>query len=259
MKSPKLQDSPEYLARRAAFDRMLTLYGRKAVLEALQDPSITPAKLHLSRNNRAADILSEITEWAQKRGVETMVHEPAALARISKNAKQDQGVALDIRCAEQRTLDEFLSENPKRFRLIALDGLTNPQNIGMIIRSVAASPYNGLLMCTDTTPRINPLMIKASAGALFRAPILRGAKLEEALGKLAKSGAEICILDSNGSVPLQALPPADRRVFVLGNETVGVSACTRKLATRRVAIPMQRGVESLNVAICAALVAFSGT
>jgi 23S rRNA (guanosine2251-2'-O)-methyltransferase len=253
-----MKDSEAYRAKKAQFDQLLTLYGRKPVLEAIADSALQPERLHLSKNNRSATILDEIQSWAEKRNVEIRIHDPASLARISKNAKQDQGVALDIRCPDHQRLEDFLASPPDKFRLIALDGITNPQNLGMIIRSVAASPCDGLLISKRDTPKLSPLVIKASAGTLFKAPLIRLEKLEESLKQLQNLGTEICVLDSNASTNFAALASADRVVYVLGNETEGVSREIKKMATQRVAIPMCRGVESLNVAVTAALVAFNG-
>jgi len=253
----EMTDSEEYLAKKARFEQLLTVYGRKPVLEAICDPGLQPERLHLSKNNRSASILDEIQQQADERGVEVRIHEPSALARISKNAKQDQGVALDVRCPDHQQLEAFLASPPDQFRLIALDGITNPQNLGMIIRSVAASPCDGLLISKSDTPKLSPLVIKASAGSLFKAPLIRLDKLEVGLKQLQKLGTEICVLDSNSNTDFSALSKKDRIVYVLGNETEGVSKEIKRIASQRVAIPMNRGVESLNVAITAALVAFN--
>ena len=252
-----MSDSEAYRAKKALFDQLLTIYGRKPVLEAIGDTTLEPQRLHLSKNNRDAEILDQILYWAKKRDVEIRTHEPAALARISKNAKQDQGVALDVRCPNHQQLPEYVSGLPDKFKIIALDGITNPQNLGMIIRSVAASPCDALLISKKDSPKLSPLVIKASAGTLFRAPIVRADTLLEGLKQLAEHGAEICVLDSNADSDFESLSGMDRIVYVLGNETEGVSAKVADMATHRVSIPMNRGVESLNVAVTAALIAFS--
>ncbi len=252
-----MTDSEAYRAKKAMFDQMLTVYGRNPVLEAIMDPNLHPQRLHLSKNNRKAGILDQIESWAVKRNVEIRKHDPASLARISKNAKQDQGVALDVRCPSHQQLSEFLKQLPEQFQLIALDGITNPQNLGMIIRSVTASPVDALLISKQDSPKLSPLVIKASAGTLFRAPIVRTEKLIDALQQLADRDTKICVLDSNANSSFESLHKFDRVVYVLGNETRGISTEIGKIATHRVSIPMNRGVESLNVAVTAALVAFS--
>ena len=85
-----------YQEKKARFERMLTVYGRKAVLETLRDTSLQCHALHLADSNRSAGIIADITEAANARAVAIKHHSREALARISKNGKQDQGVAADI-------------------------------------------------------------------------------------------------------------------------------------------------------------------
>lgn len=252
-----MSDSKTYLAKKSQFDRLLTLYGRNAVLEALNNKEVQPQRLHLSEKNRPAKVIDNILRYAEQLNIEVRYHNPAALSRISKNAKQDQGVALDVRCPDHKTLDDFLLDPPDQFKLIALDGITNPQNLGMAIRSITASPIDGILLSRTETPKLSPLVIKASAGALFRAPIIKCEKLVDALRDLKKANTDIFTLESQLDPTPNTSSKSARSIYILGNETKGVSPDISKLATRRISIPMNRGVESLNVAVTAALVAFS--
>ena len=77
--------------------KTLTIYGRKPVLEALQDIRLSPSRLHLANSNKPGGIVGQIEELAKTRAVDIQVHRHQALSRISKNGKQDQGVALDLR------------------------------------------------------------------------------------------------------------------------------------------------------------------
>ena len=77
-------------------DAMITIYGRNPVLEALLDPSLSFFRLHLADSNKPADIIQQITQLAKERQVDIARHSKQALSRISKNGRQDQGVALDI-------------------------------------------------------------------------------------------------------------------------------------------------------------------
>ena len=83
------EDSKEYLDKKAFFDKVLTVYGRNPVMEALEDETITIHKLHLSKSNKDADVLEQMKEIAKKRDIEVVYHDKQALSRISKNAKQD--------------------------------------------------------------------------------------------------------------------------------------------------------------------------
>jgi len=251
----KPTDSQDYLAKKAFFDKILTIYGRNSVLEALQDRSIEIHKLHLSDSNKPAKVLTQIRSLAKERGVELVMHDKKALSRISKNAKQDQGVALDILMPYSGDIETFLSENGS-YRVIALDGITNPQNLGMIIRSCAAGNIDAILIPSRGNAQISPLVIKASAGTLFKLPILKTPSLHKALRSMREEGATLYTLASDASESYQETSYAPRSVFVLGNESEGVSPEIRALCQGSISIPMQRGVESLNVAVTASLLAF---
>lgn len=251
-----MTDSPGYLTKKARFDRLLTIFGRKPVLEALQTPGIQIERLHLSNRNKSASILDHMISLANQKNAEILEHSPQALSRISKNAKQDQGVAADIACPNFMTLDQILTSNKTVQRIIALDKITNPQNLGMIIRSVTASPFDALLVPKKGCASLSPLVIKASAGTLLKAPIVQIDSLGKALNALNQAGHEICSLKLDAAESLYTHRPKDRQTYVLGNETDGVSKEIDALCTLGLKIPMQRHVESLNVAVTASLICF---
>ena len=249
---------------------MITVYGRKPVLEVLRDPAIPVYRLHLAQSNRRHASLDEMSTLAEQRGVEIHQHTREQLSRISKNKRQDQGVAVDIQCPSHTDYrDFFSSKNPvnedkqtasKRdpFQLIALDRITNPQNLGMIIRSLCASPMDGLLLPRVGCAPLSPLVIKASAGTLFRCPLLRCDDLNQALTNFSDEGVDIVVLAANSALEIANYQPSGSVIYVLGNETDGVAPETIALANTRVSIPMNNSVESLNVAVTAALIAFRG-
>lgn len=247
-----MQDSQEYLDKKAYFEKIITLYGRNVVIEVLQDESIEIHKLHLSNSNKTDGAINTIVELAKKRGVTTAYHDKNALSRISKNAKQDQGVAIDIVSNSYLNAKEI--KNLKSFRLIALDGIQNPQNLGMIIRSCAAGNVDGIILPKKNSAKISPLVIKASAGTLFKLPIYFCNSLDEVLKELRES--KIYLLSSHAKKSVYDLVSCNKSIFVLGNESDGVSPEVEKLCNDSLKIPMNRGVESLNVAITASLIAF---
>ncbi len=250
-----MKDSKEYIEKKSFYDRILTIYGRNAVLEALEDSSIDIYKLHLSSSNKPTKVLDEIKKLADTRDVSVQYHDKISLSRISKNSKQDQGVALDIAMPYSGDIDQFISSND-RFRILALDRVTNPQNLGMIIRSSAAGNIDGILLPQKGTAQISPLVIKVSAGTLFKIPILKSKNLPNTLKKLQEHNAKVYTLSLNAKKDYRDLEYADKSIFVLGNESNGVSKEIESLSDESIIIPMKRGVESLNVAVTAALLAF---
>ena len=257
--TPVRTDSIEYLKRKAFFDQLITVYGRKPVMELLQDESLQIYRLHLADSNRDGVVIDQIKQLAERRNVEIQYHSRSALSRISRNSKQDQGVACDIQCLGYQPYEHALDslEDGNRKVVIALDGVTNPQNLGMIIRSVTASPCYGLLLPSKGVAEISPLVIKASAGTIFKGNILRCDSLVTALKNFKNKGFEICMMSSHEATSLAELSKHKSVVYVLGNECEGVSDEIAKLCDLRVGIPMNNGVESLNVAVAAALIAFT--
>ncbi len=250
-------DSQSYLDKKKLYDGMLTIYGRKPVLEALQDRATRIHRLHLADSNKSADIIEEIIALTKAQGAEILYHSRQALSRISKNSTQDQGVAADLICSGFQTYDIFLQKNMQRkFTLLALDGISNPQNLGMIIRSACAGNIDGILLPQQGSAQIDPLVIKASAGTVFRAPVLRCNSLVVALKDFKANGTIICSLSSHAKSELKAFKPQQSCIYVLGNESDGVSKEVSQLCNEHVRIAMNNGVESLNVAVTAALIAF---
>jgi 23S rRNA (guanosine2251-2'-O)-methyltransferase len=140
------------------------------------------------------------------------------------------------------------------FKLIALDGIQNPQNLGMIIRSCAAGDIDGIILPKKSSAKISPLVIKASAGTLFKLPIYYCNGLEDVLSDLQET--KIYALSSHAKNSIYDLQTNKKSIFVLGNESEGVSPEVEQLCNDKLSIPMKRGVESLNVAVTASLIAF---
>jgi len=247
-----MNDSQEYKDKKAFFEKIITLYGRNVVVEILQDDSIEIHKLHMAESNKTDGAIKTILSLAKKRDIEINFHNKAQLSRISKNAKQDQGVAIDIISQTYQNAKEIKELN--NFKLIALDGIHNPQNLGMIIRSCAAGTVDGIILPKKSSAKISPLVVKASAGTLFKLPIYFCNSLDEILKDLKDT--KIYSLSSYAKNSIYNIEKSDKSIFILGNESEGVSSEVEKLCNDSISIPMNRGVESLNVAVTASLIAF---
>jgi len=250
-------NKPGYLAKKQRYDSMITLFGRKPVLEVLRSSNTDIHRLHLATTNKSAPVMEEIEELAVSRQIEIRHHNRRELSRISKNARQDQGVAVDIVAPNYQSLNDLAAQEIKPgFELLLLDRITNPQNLGMIIRSVAASPIAGMILPKNGCARLDPLVFKASAGTLFKATIYHCANTSSAIRELKRRGLNVCGLDAAADIPLANLQDNPPRALVIGNETDGLSPEVRMACDQLVNIPLANQVESLNVAAVAALVAF---
>lgn len=232
---------------------MLTIYGRKPVEEALLSEDLAIYKLHLADSNKAAGIIERCIQLAEQRKIPIEWHSKKHLSFISKNAKQDQGIALDIQLDGLKSLQQIDPQRDKN--LILLDRITNPQNLGMIIRSVCAGYIDGLIIPKKGCAELGPLVIKASAGSLFKATIFRPQTAMQALQHL-RSSHKFVELHLQAKQNLNDYSFSQASVFILGNESTGVSKELSQLCDHSVKIPMQREIESLNVAITAALISF---
>lgn len=233
-------------------DRYLTVFGRRPVLEALGDDGVRVAKVLVADNARGQEI-SDIVRLAERRGVDVRRVPARDVTRVSRNGRQDQGVAADVEARRMRSLDDFVSSPPAACVALVLDGITNPQNVGMILRTATAAGVDAVVVPTAGVADLGPLVIKASAGVAFAAPIVRARSAADAVASLRSIGFRIYGLDAAGDRTLfDARPFDDRSAFVLGGEHEGLSVDVDET----VSIPMSGDVESLNVAISAGVVCF---
>ncbi len=249
--------SDTYESRKKRYDNMLTLYGRKPVLEVLLIPALEVFRLHLAKTNHSGETIAEIERLAGERNIDIRYHSRQELSRISRNGRQDQGVAIDLIAPRFNSLEDLpLRLIKPGFEILLLDRITNPQNLGMIIRSVAASPMNGLILPRIGNAGIDPLVFKASAGTLFNASIFHCQTTVSAIDFLKENGVRICGLDGQGKIPLGDLREEQPQAIVLGNETTGLSRAVKEACDLLVNIPMANQIESINVGAAATLVAF---
>ena len=232
-------------------EELLTIYGRMPVLEALQGDHVTVAAVFVARNARG-DSVDAIVGAAAARDVKVQHVSPERISRISGNSRHDQGVAAEVVAPGLQTLDEWLSTATAAFRLFVLDGLTNPSNVGMVIRVAVAAGFDGVVVPRAGVAELGPLVIKASAGVAFNATLLRSDTVLDAVVALREAGTTVVGLAGDAPTTIYDLALPDRIAFVLGSETSGISVQVDELA----AIPLQGGVESLNVATAAAVTAF---
>ncbi|GAA1241792.1 RNA methyltransferase [Pseudonocardia aurantiaca] len=241
---------------RSPKDTFITVYGRKPVLEALDDGALRVDKVVVAEGLRGEPVQA-ILAAARDRGVTVQRASAHRVKVLAGNGRHDQGVLADVVAPRMAPVAEFLDglAPGAPSAVLVLDRLTNPANVGMILRSATAAGLDGVLLPRRGLPAIDPLVVKASAGVAFRAPVLRSGTVEEGCSALADAGFALFGLDASGSSLMDAdLPP--RVALVLGNETDGLTDSVRPLLDGLLAIPMHGGVESLGVASAGAVAAF---
>jgi 23S rRNA (guanosine2251-2'-O)-methyltransferase len=252
---PVVADSRGGADERSPKDRFITVYGRKPVLEVLDDPSLQVDKVVLADTVRGPGA-AMITEAAAGRGVDVQRASAHRVKVLAGNGKQDQGVLADVMAPRMRALADALDAPRAPGTVLLLDGITTQSNVGMILRTATAAGIGGIVLPRRGVAGIDPLVIKASAGVAFHAPLLRCATAVEAAETLAEHGYQLFGLAAEHGEPLFSAPFGQRVAFVLGAETGGVSEAVRGLVSDWVSIPMPGDVESLNVASAAAVLCF---
>jgi 23S rRNA (guanosine2251-2'-O)-methyltransferase len=235
-------------------DRFVTVYGRNPVIEVLDDPGLVVDKVVLAEGVRGHGI-GEIIGLARDRGVPLQRASVERVKKLAGNGRQDQGVFADVVAPRMRPLADALDDVTLR-RVLLLDGITTPANVGMILRTATAAGIDGVVVPRRGVASIDPLVVKASAGVAFRAPILKVATAVDAAQALAAAGFHLLGLAADGPLSLFEATWPEHVAFVLGSETAGVGANVAEHVRSWVSIPMAGGVESLNVAAAAAVVCF---
>lgn len=135
-------------------------------------------------------------------------------------------------------------------------GISDPGNAGTIIRTAAAAGADAVVFCDESVDVTNPKVVRASAAALFRIPVVRDAAVDDLFAGLADSGLLTVGLAGDAADDYESIDASVPTALVLGNEAHGLPPGIDRRLDRRVAIPMAAGVESINVAAAAAVVAF---
>jgi 23S rRNA (guanosine2251-2'-O)-methyltransferase len=254
---PSREASREAQRSRSPKDTFITVYGRMPVLEVLMDETLDIDKLVIA-DNAHGDSLNQILSLAQRRGVPVKEASAQRVKLLAGNGKQDQGIIADVIAPRLATLAEFAdwAAQSADCRSLVLDGVNNPANVGMIIRTATAAGIDAIVLPRYGSPGINPLVIKASAGVAYRAAVVRAATGAEAVAELRDAGCRVYGLSADGRSGLYEAKIARKAVFVLGNETEGMSRETEDLIDTWLSIPMAGGVDSLNVASAAAVLCF---
>lgn len=147
-------------------------------------------------------------------------------------------------------------EIPQNSLLLVLSGISDPGNLGAIIRNSAAAGVAAVLMEEGSVDLYHPKVIRATMGTVAKIPVFFGLSQEEIVAFLQKKQTEIYLADMHHAVIYYDLPVDRNIAVVLGNEGNGIGKEWRKLGLKGVMIPMENGVESLNVAMAAGIIAY---
>ncbi len=233
------------------------LVGRNPVVEALR-AGMPATRLFLANSLDPDDRINEAARIAGERGLDVLEVTRTELDRRCESNGQPgaahQGLALQVRPYQYRAPEALLDaarESDSPALIVALDGVTDPHNLGAIARSAAAFDAHGLLIPERRSAGVNLTAWKTSAGTLARLPVAQATNLTRALEDLKKQGVFVVGLDADGDTPIPDLELATGPlVIVIGSEGKGLSRLVRETCDVVASIPIGNA-ESLNASVAA--------
>jgi 23S rRNA (guanosine2251-2'-O)-methyltransferase len=238
--------------RKPAGDELVT--GRNAVLEALRT-RVPATTLYLASRVEMDDRLRETLSIANHRDLPVLEVMRPELDRLTGGDLLHQGVALAVRPYEYaHPLDLLDRAGGGTPLLVALDGVTDPRNLGAIIRSAAAFGAHGVVLPQRRSAGVTAAAWRSSAGAVARLPVAMASNLAQTITAFKQRGVFVAGLAGDGNVSLPAFDLADRPLLlVAGSEGEGLSRIVRELCDVIVSIPIGGATESLNASVAASI------
>ncbi len=229
--------------------------GRNAVLECLRAGAPATA-LYVALGTEADERLTEAVQIAADKGISILEVVRHDLDRIAANGMH-QGIALQVPPYDYVHPDDLLATaraDAAPPLLVALDNISDPRNLGAIIRSVAAFGGHGVLIPQRRSASVTAVAWRTSAGAAARVPVARATNLNRTLKQWADSGLQIIGLDAQGDAAVDKLDGEGPIVVVVGSEGKGLSRLVRENCDAVASIPMAGPTESLNASVAAGVV-----
>jgi 23S rRNA (guanosine2251-2'-O)-methyltransferase len=226
------------------------LYGIHTVRSALDNPKRGKKALLLTPNARIR--LEEMGPLGKVPVTET---NPKELDRLLGGEAVHQGVALEVDPVSRFGLDDLRAPR----LVVVLDQVTDPHNVGAILRTACAFGADAVVTTHRYAPRETGVLAKAASGALDLVKLVRVVNLARALDRLKEEGFWSCGLDESAPTPLSALDLGARAVLVLGSEGGGLRRLVRERCDHLARLPTRPEMPSLNVSNAAAVALYELT
>jgi 23S rRNA (guanosine2251-2'-O)-methyltransferase len=231
------------------------LVGRNPVVEALR-AKVPATALYVALGVESDERITEAVRIAGNRGLALLEVTRGELDRRTGGLLH-QGVALQVPPYQYRALPDVLEQADEATTaplLVALDGVTDPRNLGAVIRSAAAFGAHGVIVPERRSAGVTAAAWRTSAGTAARVPVAQVTNLVRALKECQQAGLLVIGLDADGDVSLDDLEAAvDPVVVVLGSEGRGLSRLVGETCDLTVSIPMSGAAESLNASVAASV------
>jgi 23S rRNA (guanosine2251-2'-O)-methyltransferase len=227
------------------------LWGKHAVAAALGNANRTVLKAWATRE--AADSMNFPKDIA------LTLADVADLGRLVPSDAPHQGLVIEVEALDDVWLDGILAEAPERALLLVLDQVTDPHNVGAILRSAAAFGAIGIVTQDRHSPPESGVIAKAASGALERVPWARVVNLARALEDIGEAGFWRIGLTGDADVDLREALGSPRVALVLGAEGSGLRPNTREHCDALARLPISGAIESLNVSNAAAVALYAAS
>jgi 23S rRNA (guanosine2251-2'-O)-methyltransferase len=230
------------------------LLGRNPVVEALRT-GVPATALYVAQGIDVDDRVAEIIRAAGDRGIPILEIGRNELDRMTGGVLH-QGIGLQVPPFAYEDFDDLVAAALEQTAplLVALDGVTDPRNVGAVIRSVAAFGGHGVFLTERRAAGITATAWRTSAGAAARVPVAQVVNLTRAVKACQRAGFTAIGLDADGETDLYSLEAAvGPLLVVVGSEGRGLSRLVGETCDLRVSIPMASSVESLNASVAAAV------
>jgi 23S rRNA (guanosine2251-2'-O)-methyltransferase len=254
--APQRAAGPQRAQRAKQTDEFEVVTGRNSVLEALR-AKIPATALYIATRIEYDDRVKEVMQIATKRGLPILEVMRPELDRLAGFDSVHQGLALKVPPYEYAHPTDLLDKIVASGRvplLVALDGVTDPRNLGAIIRSVAAFGGHGVIVPQRRSVGLTAAAWKTSAGAAARTPVAMASNLTQTLKAFKERGVFVLGLAGEGDTPLPELSWAkEPLVVVVGSEGKGLSRLVTETCDAVISIPINSSTESLNAGIAASV------
>jgi 23S rRNA (guanosine2251-2'-O)-methyltransferase len=227
------------------------LWGRHAVAAALDNPARKVLRAWATRETAA------FMQFPKE--VALTLAEAPDLARLVPADAPHQGVVVEVEPLDDVWLDGLLHDAPERGVLLVLDQVTDPHNVGAILRSAAAFEAIGIVTQDRHSPPESGALAKAASGALERVPWARVVNLARALEEIGEAGFWRIGLTGDAETQLKDALGSPRVALVLGAEGPGLRPNTREHCDALARLPISDAVESLNVSNAAAVALYAAS
>jgi len=233
------------------FQKRPRLWGKHAVAAALDNPERKVLRAWATR---------EAAAFMQfPKDLPVTLAEAPDLGRLVPNDAPHQGVVIEVEPLEDAWLDELIAAPPERALLLVLDQVTDPHNVGAILRSAAAFGAIGIVTQDRHSPPESGALAKAASGALERVPWVRVVNLARALEEIGTAGFWRIGLTGDAETQLREALGPSRVALVLGAEGAGLRPNTREHCDALARLPITDTVESLNVSNAAAVALYAAS